>query len=105
MCHEKTCHYVWGVNWMIVNIVNKIPIYIYIYIYIYTGWSGSICSPDGYNTESRYTDTFDQPVVDYVESKKKFIGKLKNLLIDQSFYSVNKFLNYSYEPQGNHYVQ
>lgn len=60
-----------GVNYMSVNIVNKIPIYI----------------------------------VDSVENKKQFIGKLKNLLIDQSFYSVNKFLNYSYKPQRNHYVQ
>ena len=40
-----------------------------------------------------------------VENKKQFIGNLKNLLIDQLFNSVNEYLNYSYDPSGNHYVQ
>jgi hypothetical protein len=46
-----------GVNYMSVNIVNKLPIYI----------------------------------ADCVENKKQFIGKLKNLVILQSFYSVKNF--------------
>jgi len=37
-------------------------------------------------------------IVDFVENKKQFVGKLKNLLIDLSFYSVNEFLNCSYDP-------
>ena len=38
-------------------------------------------------------------VVDSVENKKQFIGKLKNLLIDQLFYFVNKFLNHKIKQQ------
>jgi hypothetical protein len=34
-----------------------------------------------------------------LNNKKQFIRKLKNLLLDQSFYSVNEFLNYSHDLQ------
>ena len=37
-------------------------------------------------------------IVDFVENKKQFIGKQKNFLLGQSFYSINEFLNCSYEP-------
>jgi hypothetical protein len=40
-------------------------------------------------------------IVDPLENKKQFITKLKNLLLDQSFYSVNEFLNYSHDSVEN----
>jgi len=78
--------------------------YIYIYIYIQGDQKVSFHLMIAIQKAGAQR-LFDHPVVDSVENKKQFIGKLENLLIDQSFYSVNKFLNSSYEPQGNHYVQ
>jgi hypothetical protein len=36
-------------------------------------------------------------VTDSFENKKQFIRKVKNLLLDQAFYSVNEFLNFNYD--------
>lgn len=32
------------------------------------------------------------------KNENQFIGKLKNLLLYPSFYSINEFLNYIYDP-------
>jgi mevalonate kinase len=36
-------------------------------------------------------------VTDSLENKNQFIRKVKNLLLDQAFYSVNEFLNFNYD--------
>jgi hypothetical protein len=43
-------------------------------------------------------------IADSLGNKKQFIRKLKTLLLDQSFYSVNEFLNYSHDLQESDYA-
>jgi len=43
--------------------------------------------------EHKIFNKFPRYIVDFIENKKKFIGKVKNFLIDQPFYSVSEFLN------------
>jgi hypothetical protein len=43
-------------------------------------------------------------IADSLNNKKQLIRKLKNLLLDQSLYSVNEFLNCSHDLQENDYA-
>ena len=63
----------------------------------------SVCQRGAH--EHKIFNKLPKYIVDFVENKKQFIGNVKHLLIDQSSYSVNEFLNCSYDPQGNNYVQ
>jgi hypothetical protein len=42
--------------------------------------------------------------LDSLENEKQFIRKLKNLLLDHSFYCVTEFLYYSHNSEENDYV-
>jgi hypothetical protein len=64
----------------------------------------SLCQAGIYYRSIKIFNKLPKHIADSLNNKKQFIRKLKNLLLNQSFYSVNEFLNYSHDLQENDYA-
>jgi hypothetical protein len=64
-----------------------------------------LCQAGVYYMSIKIFNKSPKHMADSLDNKKQFIRKLKNVLLDQSFYSVNEFFNYSNDLQENDQTQ
>jgi hypothetical protein len=56
---------------------------------MYTGWSKSLCSPDGYSTKTRTVDDLKMAITEYIRNVDRAV---LNTVFEYTVQRVNKYL-------------